>query len=451
MLTQNGDAGPGVPMGNATNWDNTILSNPSWGYTVNNTPAVGSIAQWDGTYGHVAYVESVGANSITISEDDALTGKFSWRTITTSGDWPDNFLHIKDVTPPSPPDTDGDGVPNSNDTCPTVHGNGSTSGCPSAKSPSNTLTDNDGNPHTYTVDSAGTVYETRWTGAAWTTATLGVTGTDVIDVTAVQLPSGTIHVYSVTSTGIIYETRWNNTTWQTGQVGTVGSGVVAAAVVTTHSDTKPHVYSTKADGRVYETWWDGGTWSTAMVGTGASGTVDVTATVLTGDMIHVYSVTSAGAVYETRWTGTAWVTGQVGTVATGVVATAAIGVGGYARPHVYSVTSTGKLYETRWTGAAWVTGLLSTKGSSVVNVAAVQLSSSLIHVYTVTSAGVIYETRWTGAAWAAGQVGSVGSGVVHFGATSTGQGVRLHVYSGTSAGVIYETRWTGAAWVTNTL
>lgn len=107
MLTQNGDAGPGVSLGYATQWDNAIQANPGWGYTMNNTPAVGSIAQWEGNDndpfkdpGHVAYVESVSSDTITISEDNIVingNSVFRWRTITTTGDWPDKFLHIKDL------------------------------------------------------------------------------------------------------------------------------------------------------------------------------------------------------------------------------------------------------------------------------------------------------------------------------------------------------------------
>lgn len=101
MLTQNGSSGPGVPMGNANQWDNTIASNPAWGYTINQNAAVGSIALWEnanmGT-GHIAYVESVSANGIVVSEDNYASGPFRWRTIAPNGDWPDKFLHIADVT-----------------------------------------------------------------------------------------------------------------------------------------------------------------------------------------------------------------------------------------------------------------------------------------------------------------------------------------------------------------
>ncbi len=110
MLTLNGDAGPGVAMGDGENWDNVITAHPAWGYTVDGTPAVGSIAQWEAnsgfasSAGHVAYVESVAytsgaVSSITTSEDNYPSGPFKWRTITAgSTNWPSHFLHIKDAT-----------------------------------------------------------------------------------------------------------------------------------------------------------------------------------------------------------------------------------------------------------------------------------------------------------------------------------------------------------------
>jgi len=118
MLTQNGDAGHGVAMGVAKDWDNTISNHPSWNYTMNGIPAVGSIAQWEAdtgpatSSGHVAYVEAItilpgNITKITISEDnwpnEMGSHPFSWKTITSDGThWPTRFLHIKDeaVTPP---------------------------------------------------------------------------------------------------------------------------------------------------------------------------------------------------------------------------------------------------------------------------------------------------------------------------------------------------------------
>ena len=56
------------------------------GYTVNNTPEKGSILQTsEGSYGHVAYVESVGSNgSVTVSEMNYSGGPYVKDTRTIS-------------------------------------------------------------------------------------------------------------------------------------------------------------------------------------------------------------------------------------------------------------------------------------------------------------------------------------------------------------------------------
>ena len=68
-LAQNGAANPGN-LGNAIDWDNNVSAKLGAG-KVNQTPAIGSIAQWNtGTYGHVAYVDWVSSdgNEIAVSE-----------------------------------------------------------------------------------------------------------------------------------------------------------------------------------------------------------------------------------------------------------------------------------------------------------------------------------------------------------------------------------------------
>jgi surface antigen len=80
----------------------------AWGYdnadVTDQTPAVGAIAWWGagkngaGSAGHVAYVESVTANSIRVSEDN-YGGDFYWRVIyKTDAGWPTGFVHFKDAS-----------------------------------------------------------------------------------------------------------------------------------------------------------------------------------------------------------------------------------------------------------------------------------------------------------------------------------------------------------------
>jgi surface antigen len=114
--TVNGAPTPGYNLGNADDWASNAASH---GVTVNGTPGPGSVAQWNaaawnGYDGHVAYVEDIATSngavtSITISEDSYPSGPFDWRVITAgSANWPDNFIHFKDLTPPAPPPATAD-------------------------------------------------------------------------------------------------------------------------------------------------------------------------------------------------------------------------------------------------------------------------------------------------------------------------------------------------------
>jgi surface antigen len=109
--TVNGAPSPGNDLGNASQWATNAAAKR---IPVDSTPGQGSVAQWNANYdgassdGHVAYVESVNSDgSITISEDNASSGPFDWKTITkTGGYWPSNFIHFKDLAsgPPAQPD-----------------------------------------------------------------------------------------------------------------------------------------------------------------------------------------------------------------------------------------------------------------------------------------------------------------------------------------------------------
>jgi|GEM_PF-2294780 len=99
-LAKNGVSNPGR-LGNASAWDDNARR---YDITVNNTPAVGTIAQWDRN--HVAYVEAVGPDYIITTEDNCSFvqngiehGLVTRRKkITTGSGWPDNFIHFKDAS-----------------------------------------------------------------------------------------------------------------------------------------------------------------------------------------------------------------------------------------------------------------------------------------------------------------------------------------------------------------
>ncbi|GGG91389.1 CHAP domain-containing protein [Staphylococcus pragensis] len=85
----------GSTWGNANNWASAAQAA---GYTVNNTPAKGSILQTtQGSLGHVAYVESVNSDSsITISEMNYTGGPYvvDTRTISSSQVSSFNYIHL---------------------------------------------------------------------------------------------------------------------------------------------------------------------------------------------------------------------------------------------------------------------------------------------------------------------------------------------------------------------
>ena len=105
-LMQNGVNDPGWH-DNATNWAKQANSH---GVAVNQTPAVGAIAQWNLGIGHVAYVESFDSSGITITMDDYYTSQpwpngYTARVHIATGSlaWPDNFIHFKDQSNSSQP------------------------------------------------------------------------------------------------------------------------------------------------------------------------------------------------------------------------------------------------------------------------------------------------------------------------------------------------------------
>lgn len=81
--------------GNANNWASAAQAS---GYTVDHNPKKGAILQTsEGSYGHVAYVESVGSDgSVTISEMNYTGGPYvkDTRTISASQAKSYNYIHL---------------------------------------------------------------------------------------------------------------------------------------------------------------------------------------------------------------------------------------------------------------------------------------------------------------------------------------------------------------------
>lgn len=85
--------------GHAAMWDDSARSA---GIRVNTTPARGAVAQWDGGYGHVAWISEVrdAGRTIVVEEYNYRgDGRYSSRTLTRgSAGWPSAFIHVKDLS-----------------------------------------------------------------------------------------------------------------------------------------------------------------------------------------------------------------------------------------------------------------------------------------------------------------------------------------------------------------
>jgi surface antigen len=85
----------GGHFGNANTWDDNARK---LGYTVNNIPAPGAVAQSDhmGSVGHVAWVAAVGKGTVTIEDYNySAPGMYGVRTVPTS-DY--QYIHFKDLS-----------------------------------------------------------------------------------------------------------------------------------------------------------------------------------------------------------------------------------------------------------------------------------------------------------------------------------------------------------------
>ena len=279
--------------GNAYEWkDNAVALYGSSVY--NGTPAKGAVAWWDayhgGAYGtgHVAYVDSVNANgSINIEEYNfSVTGGYSQRTIQSgSTNWPDGFLHLKDIVanPPAPAYT------------------GITAMSSQIAS--------DGSQHVYSGDAQGNIRETWWSptsGGVSNNVIAGV-GSPITAMSSRYFTSdNSQHIYYGTADGKVRETWWSPTSGgvSTNLLASPGSAVNALSSQVT-SDGLQHVYYGTQAGKVYEAWFGGGnSVHVNLLVTRGSAVNAVSDQVAADGSIHIYSGTTDGKVYETWWSPT---------------------------------------------------------------------------------------------------------------------------------------------------
>ncbi|MCW2769188.1 MAG: hypothetical protein JWR27_621 [Aeromicrobium sp.] len=109
QLGVNGVPEPKILMGNARDW---AANAKKIGYTVNTTPAVGSVGAWPGKKNHVTYVAEVGDGYIVTREDNypGYYPKGQYQELKISkGDssYPTSFIHFRDLVVGSTPTISG--------------------------------------------------------------------------------------------------------------------------------------------------------------------------------------------------------------------------------------------------------------------------------------------------------------------------------------------------------
>jgi len=111
------DQPPQQRWGNAIDWAAAAIRA---GITIDDTPAVGSVAWWSTDGGHVAYVEAVDGDTVQVSEMnfDYHNG-FRFATLQRGVRWPNGFIHIADRAP-SPSTTSTSTTTTSTTTPPTT-------------------------------------------------------------------------------------------------------------------------------------------------------------------------------------------------------------------------------------------------------------------------------------------------------------------------------------------
>ncbi len=442
--------------GDAKSWD----SNAS-GYDVKagnaNNIEPGDVAQSDdGNWGHVGFVTDVIKNDagavikLKVAEynhnsDGAFTheayssknsdGKF----IRSSGrDW-DHFIDVNGAsgatsppaeTPPSP-DTDGDGVVDPNDSCPTKPGLSQNNGCPVT--------------HVYSGTTNGKIYETYWGfGNNLTTWQAASVGSPVTAVTNQIGSNGIQHIYFGTQGGEVYETYWGGgNSLTTSQLVDLNTPIKSMSSQVA-SDGTQHVYTGAQDGRINETYWGPNdaltTWQVANVGS----SVDALSTDITsGPTQHIYSGTADGKVRESYWgPNETLTTYQLANIGNAIVALDS-GITGDGTNHVMTSTVDGKSFETYWGGGnSLTTAQMANLGATITSMAS-RFRNGTWHIYNGTSVGTVKETYWGGGFnLATGELLNAGSPVASVTAEITTDDVQ-HVFTATQDGKIRETYWGG--------
>lgn len=427
--------------GNADTWATRAQAQ---GYTVNMTPAVGTVAWFnDNAYGasssgHVAWVESVSSDGtkVTIEEYNWSTvGGYDSRTIDASH--VSDYIHFADLSGSS-----GSG------------GGGSGGSSPPQILQVKRTTDPNDVRQVYAATNT-TVTEGWWIPGGdgvhlHTIITIGQH--DIVGFDKVNLPGGTQALYTAETNGV-WETWWKPD--GTNGQSKIVTGLSGVKGVIAYNDTENgtfvhHLYILAGDGP-YEAWWkDGGDGVHLSLLAGISGGVTFTQSIGPDSAMQLY-VAVPTWVYEVWWyPGTNQVhVGTVINIAQGDIRSLSKGAnlsnGGQL---LYTGTST-TAWQSYWnTGTGVSNGTIATGQNNAIQVQADVYNGT--HELYLATGDHVQEYWWNDTASGGGTLITIWQNDIG-GFSKFDDGAYQQVYTG-AGGWVYETWWgNGQGLTTNPL
>jgi len=328
--------------GNAVNWKQGAINNYG-ANSVNATPAVGSVAWWNSgdwtgdSAGHVAIVSQVDYNTNGSVKDIVVAdyngdnqGNYGSHTINASGSpgylvWPNNFLHIADVS--------GGGS-----TLPPAHA------VPAASAYGTDF-------YVVARGQDGTMYRNYWNGSSWS-GSAGIAPNDVYNTSPVVASAGGLFwVIGRGLDGNLYANNWNGTSWS-------GFGDIAPGNVFTHDPVAAAygsglmVVARGQDGTMYRNYWNGTSWS-GSASIAPNNVFDADPVVTTaGGLFWVVARGQDGNIYANAWNGSSW-TGFMNTAPGHVFDDSPVAAAYGSGTYIVARGQDGNLYTNYWNGSSW--------------------------------------------------------------------------------------------------
>ena len=391
-IAQNGVGDPGWS-DNANGWDTGAWNH---GVHVDQSPAVGAIAQWNGGgFGHVAYVEVVGAGYIELTDDNYGSNVTNrWRINAGSAAWPDNFIHFHDlVSPPPPnPDTDGDGVPDASDPCPTQAG--PVGGCPSRGRHASgaSVSWASGRLDLFERTSDNRMVHKWWAGAGWSDWE-NHGGQVASNLDAVSWEPNRLDVFGRAANGRMVHKWWAGAGWSDWEYH---DGQVTGDVsVVSWAPNRLDVFARAADGRLVHKWWAGAGWSDWEYHDGQI-TGDVSVVSWAPNRLDVFARAADGRLVHKWWAGAGWSDWEYhdGQIAGNIT------VASWApnRLDVFARTGDARMVHKWWAGAGW-SGWEDHAGSITGGLSVTAWAPGRLDVFARNSAGQLGHKWWEGSSW----------------------------------------------------